>query len=594
MLKELEKQYQSTLKDIDIKIRLLESDDMTQSRIYRLEYQKTLKKQVEATLEKLHSDEYSTIKQFLSDTYTNGFVGTMYDLHGQGIPLLIPIDKNAAAKAIISDTKLNKELYESLGIDINKMKKTISNEITRGIAGGFTHDEIARNISFASNAPLSRAKTIAKTESHRIQQASTYDAQKAAKGKGADIVKQWDSTLDGKTRSTHRQLDGQIREIDEPFELDGKKAMFPGDFGDPAEDCNCRCSSLQRARKALDADELSALKERAAYFGLDKTDSLNDFKKKYIDGAEQVRASESTEHSVINRYGQTVVFDKRLDAEKWSDSVSIIKNLVDEYDTRLTTVGVGANGAAGSVDMGGAMKLSSTSKNTAIHEFAHSVATEALTKYGVVDDSDFWKEIKSVRRAYRKDVGEDTARWISSYEHSAKAVDEFYAEAFTHAKMKQMGISIPSNYGNDFTYSEKVLEITDKYFKKTVENTTKSGIMKTGTNVVKEAVNSGKVSTVVNPDKQNRHIKGSTGYIEGRSYINGTLEDTQKLVEDLSGTGTPVIVNGEWKHKERVVSDHEIGVFIDPDTKEETTTKSGMIHYSKTGSHIVPRKDEST
>lgn len=291
VLKELEEQYQSTLKDIDIKIRLLESDDMTQSRIYRLEYQKTLKKQVEATLEKLHSDEYSTIKQFLSDTYTNGFVGTMYDLHGQGIPLLIPIDKNAAAKAIISDTKLNKELYESLGIDINKMKKTISNEITRGIAGGFTHDEIARNISFASNAPLSRAKTIAKTESHRIQQASTYDAQKAAKDKGADIVKQWDSTLDGKTRSTHRNLDGQIREIEEPFEMDGKKALFPGDFGDPAEDCNCRCSSLQRARKALDADELKTLEERAAFFGLDKSDSLKDFKNKYIKAVEETQAA---------------------------------------------------------------------------------------------------------------------------------------------------------------------------------------------------------------------------------------------------------------------------------------------------------------
>lgn len=305
VLKELEQQYQSTLKDIDIKVQLLQSDDMTQSQIYRLEYQKTLKKQVEATLEKLHSDEYSTIKQFLADTYTNGFVGTMYDLNGQGIPLLIPIDKNAAAKAIISDTKLNKELYESLGIDINKMKKTISNEITRGIAGGFTHDEIARNISFASNAPLSRAKTIAKTESHRIQQASTYDAQKAAKDKGADIVKQWDSTLDGKTRSTHRNLDGQIREIEEPFEMDGKKAMFPGDFGDPAEDCNCRCSSLQRARKALDADELKTLEERAAFFGLDKSENLEDFKNNYL------KASANIEKPLENTafYGKIVSKD---------------------------------------------------------------------------------------------------------------------------------------------------------------------------------------------------------------------------------------------------------------------------------------------
>jgi uncharacterized protein with gpF-like domain len=108
------------------------------------------------------------------------------------------------------------------------------------------------------------------------------DAQKAAKDKGADVVKQWDSMLDKKVRSTHRKLDGQIREVDEPFEMDGKKAMFPGDFGDPAEDCNCRCASLTRAKWGLDETELQTLKERAKVFGLDKTKDFGDFRKKYL------------------------------------------------------------------------------------------------------------------------------------------------------------------------------------------------------------------------------------------------------------------------------------------------------------------------
>lgn len=302
VLNELEQQYQAALHDIEWKIRLLETDDMTQSQIYRVEYQKTLKKQVEATLEMLHSQEYNTIKQFLSDTYINGFVGTMYDLHGQGFPLLIPIDKVAAAKAIVSDTKLSEALYDALGLDIKQMKKAISAEITRGIASGQTHTEIARNINFYSGAPLSRAKTIARTESHRIQQASTYDAQTAAKAKGADIVKQWDSTLDGDTRPNHRHLDGQIREIDEPFTIGGLKAMFPGDFGDPAEDCNCRCTSLQRARKAMDADELATLEKRAAVFGLDKSESLNDFKNKYMKAAETVENTAKTGIIVTGKY----------------------------------------------------------------------------------------------------------------------------------------------------------------------------------------------------------------------------------------------------------------------------------------------------
>ena len=288
VLDKLTKQYQKALNDIDTKIRILQSDELTQSRVYRIEYQKVLKKQVEAVLEKLHADEYTTIQQFLSDSYTDAFVGTAYDLFGQGVQLILPIDRNAAVKAVTTDSQISEGLYETLGVDTKKLKQTISSEITRGIASGMPHSEIARNIANYAKAPLGRAKTIVRTEAHRIQQASKLDAQHAAKAKGANVVKQWNSTLDGDTRKTHRKLDGQIRELDEPFEIGGKKAMYPGDFGDPAEDCNCRCQVLQRARIALDKDELKALEERAKFFELDKTDDLEDFKKKYLNAAENV------------------------------------------------------------------------------------------------------------------------------------------------------------------------------------------------------------------------------------------------------------------------------------------------------------------
>ena len=270
-----------------MRIRILESDDLTQSRIYRIEYQKVLKKQVEAILDKLLSDEFTTIQQFLSNSYTTGFVGSAYDMFGQDVPLILPINKNAAVKAVMTDSKISEGLYEALGVDVKRLKKTISSEITRGIAAGLPHSEIARNISGYAKAPLGRAMTIVRTEAHRIAQAAIYDAQKEAVSKGAKVVKQWMSTLDGDTRKTHRKLDGQIRELDEPFEMGGMKAMYPGDFGDPAEDCNCRCEALQRARWALDEAELETLKERAKFFELDKTEDFKNFKKTYLKAANQ-------------------------------------------------------------------------------------------------------------------------------------------------------------------------------------------------------------------------------------------------------------------------------------------------------------------
>lgn len=299
VLLDLKRQYARALRDINDKIRMLQSDELTQSRAYQIQYQKALKAQIEAILDKLQGDEFSSIQDYLSHSYTEAYVGTMYGLHGQGIPIITPIDQRAAVKAVVTDSKLSTNLYAALGYDMDKLKKHVREEITRGLASSLPYDQIARNVSMFSTLPLANAKRIVRTEGHRIQQASTEDARQAAKAKGADVVKQWDASLDGKTRPLHRALDGQIRETDEPFEVNGIKVNIPGAFGDPSQDCNCRCVALTRARAALDADELATLKQRAEFFGLDKTESFEDFQKKYMKAAETV---ENTEKSGIIRY----------------------------------------------------------------------------------------------------------------------------------------------------------------------------------------------------------------------------------------------------------------------------------------------------
>jgi hypothetical protein len=299
VLLDLKRQYARALRDINDKIRMLQSDELTQSRAYQIQYQKALKAQIEAILDKLQGDEFSSIQDYLSHSYTEAYVGTMYGLHGQGIPIITPIDQRAAVKAVVTDSKLSTNLYAALGYDMDKLKKHVREEITRGLASSLPYDQIARNVSMFSTLPLANAKRIVRTEGHRIQQASAEDARQAAKAKGADVVKQWDASLDGKTRPLHRALDGQIRETDEPFEVNGIKVNIPGAFGDPSQDCNCRCVALTRARAALDADELATLKQRAKFFGLDKTESFEDFKKKYMKAAETV---ENTGKSGIIRY----------------------------------------------------------------------------------------------------------------------------------------------------------------------------------------------------------------------------------------------------------------------------------------------------
>lgn len=285
----LKRVYQQASLDCERKIRELAGrTDMEnlQSIIYQKQYQEALKKQLDGILDELQNKEFENIAEYLTGCYEDGFLGTLYDLHGQGIPFIFPIDQGQVVQAIQVDSKISTNLYTRLGEDVVHLKKSIRAELSRGISNGSMWAEMAAHIAHGMNSPFRKAMNyamrIARTEGHRIQNQAQMDTLNKAKENGADVVKQWCSTLDARTRDSHKLLDGQIREIEDYFEVNGHRAKYPGGFGIASEDIHCRCCMLQRAKWALDQDELDTLKDRAAYFGLDKTKDFADFKDKYL------------------------------------------------------------------------------------------------------------------------------------------------------------------------------------------------------------------------------------------------------------------------------------------------------------------------
>lgn len=316
VIKKLETSYETALADItkksqalyddinrlDALAKLATDDDekaqilsQKQAKVYQKQYQDALKKQVSGILDTMHAEEFKTVSDYLQLCYEDAFVGTMFDMQGQGIPLCIPLDQEAMVRAVQLDSKISEGLYYAIGENVAQLKKSITAEVTRGIATGASFSDIARNLRTRmtgdgydrAGGMLYRSKLIARTEGHRIQCQGTMDACHKAKEKGADVVKQWDATLDGKTRDSHARVDGEIREIDKPF---SNGLMFPGDpDGGAAEVCNCRCALMQRAKWNLDEDELKILQERAAHFGLDKSEQFEEYKKNYLKAAEDTQ-----------------------------------------------------------------------------------------------------------------------------------------------------------------------------------------------------------------------------------------------------------------------------------------------------------------
>lgn len=286
VLNALEESYQKALNDINgviAKLLARKDTENLQAIIYQLKYQRLLKSEIEGFLNALHTRNYQLIDNYLKNSYVTAHIGTLFDLQGQGVPLILPLNQEQMISAITLNSKLSEPLYNSLGYDVEHLKINVVSEISRGIAQRLTYAEMARNLSAKTKLSKNRTLNIARTEGHRIQQEATYNLQARAKEKGAKIFKHWDSTLDRKTRPTHRELDGQMIGVNDYFHSSGGgKALYPGGFGDPKEDCNCRCCLVQVAEWELSDDAFTKMNgETGELQHFESIDDYNKFKKKF-------------------------------------------------------------------------------------------------------------------------------------------------------------------------------------------------------------------------------------------------------------------------------------------------------------------------
>lgn len=335
VIKRLNQVYRKSLSDVEDKIKNLQFDigrlqaeynwmdpddpekekvkSQIQSKIYQKQYQEQLQRQLDGILKQMQKDQYLTVSDYLDGCYTDGFVGTIFDLSGQGVPLMMPIDQQSMVHAVQLDSKISHGLYTRLGEDVDLLKKKITAQVSRSIATGESFAQVARQLAGYTSIGYNNAIRIARTEGHRIQTTATMDALYGAKERGADVVKQWDSTLDARTRDSHVKVDGEWKELEEKF---SNGLRYPGDpHGAAAEVINCRCALLQRARWAL-ADgftKVDGFTDEIKLF--DSTETYDEFKKAYFSKENRAYMSYVTE--LEEKYGRdfNTILSKMTDDE---------------------------------------------------------------------------------------------------------------------------------------------------------------------------------------------------------------------------------------------------------------------------------------
>ncbi len=204
---------------------------------------RTLEKDIAAELKALTGKTAKLTQTGLEAIYEESFYRTAFSLE-KGVQAKLAFGKlnpkavQAAVQNPISGLTLNERLAHNRAAIVISCKQTI----TQGIIRGAGYPEMARELKHTLEGDLVKARRIVQTEAHRVKEQARAEAIKHAEEQGVKLKRIWEATLDGSTRDDHADLDGQEADANGLFWIGGLSAEYPGGFGDPAQDINCRCT----------------------------------------------------------------------------------------------------------------------------------------------------------------------------------------------------------------------------------------------------------------------------------------------------------------------------------------------------------------
>lgn len=199
------------------------------------------------------------IRQLAFDVYTTAYDGMVKAVEKsdtteelaknlKGLRNITPEIAKRVVENPLHGLTLSQTLEKNRKIIIHEIKK----ELGTGLANGDRYSTMAKRLTKRVNIDYRKAIRIIRTEGHRVQEAGFYDSAddiNKALDNGTTAMrlhKTWKTMQDSKVRigkkADHRAMNNISIPLEELFDLGhGVTAEAPGNSGNAANDCNCRC-----------------------------------------------------------------------------------------------------------------------------------------------------------------------------------------------------------------------------------------------------------------------------------------------------------------------------------------------------------------
>lgn len=197
----------------------------------------------ELTLDMEHSAEIAMaiVNGELPDVYAASHDFGTYEIEsGTGVSTMYNLyDRDTVLRLIAEDPELYPQASVNVEAEERWDRRHITSAVTQGLLQGDTMEDIAKRMRRVCEMSESSAMRAARTCVTSAENSGRVRSYQRAQGMGIKVRKQWLATLDGRTRSSHRALDGESVDVDDTF---SNGLRYPGDPSGPgSEYYNCRC-----------------------------------------------------------------------------------------------------------------------------------------------------------------------------------------------------------------------------------------------------------------------------------------------------------------------------------------------------------------
>ena len=256
----------------------------------------------------------SMIRNEMVDAYALNANYGMFEIEkGADVSLSFSLYSHDTVERMIKDKKFPVP-HVDLPKDQRWNRQKINSVMLQGVLQGQSIPKIANGLQKVTDMNRTSAIRNARTYITGAENRGRMDSYNYAESLGIEMEKVWMATLDGRTRDSHRKLDGEAVKTNEEF---SNGCMYPGDpdCPDDSEIYNCRCTMVA---------ELSKYSSKDSYR---PSDYLKRNGKDYEDWKYEKDKESVKRHNQLNKDVKYIQENKFPNKEQQA----LANRLVDEY-----------------------------------------------------------------------------------------------------------------------------------------------------------------------------------------------------------------------------------------------------------------------